>query len=126
MENEFQYRLLKAIADKRISASDLSRETGIDKSALSNYINGKYLPKQDKCYLLARALDVDPGWLMTGKEPRKMHIMTDMSLPFHDSVLEMVMSQEDIELEELWPSASVPARRAALAVLRSMKEGDTL
>ena len=54
-----------------------------------------------------------------------MHIMTDMSLPYHDSVLEMLMSQEDIELEELWPTASVPARRAALAVLRSMKEGDT-
>lgn len=123
MENEFQYRLLKAIADKRMSASDLSRETGIDKSALSNYINGKYIPKQDKCYLLARALDVDPGWLMTGEEPRKMNIMTDISFPFHDSVMDIVMSPEDIELEELWPSASVPARRAALAVLRSMKEG---
>ena len=91
MENEFQYRLLKAIADKRISASDLSRETGIDKSAVSNYINGKYIPKQDKCYLL-----------------------------------EMLTSPEDIELEKLWPSASVSARRAALAVLRSMKEDGTI
>lgn len=126
MENEFQYRLLKAIADKRISASDLSRETGIDKSAVSNYINGKYIPKQDKCYLLARALDVDPGWLMTGEEPRKMHITTDIALPFHDSVLEMLTSPEDIELEKLWPSASVSARRAALAVLRSMKEDGTI
>lgn len=50
-----------------------------------------------------------------------------MSIQFHDSVFDMLeskMTPEDIELEELWPSASVPARRAALAVLRSMKEGD--
>lgn len=69
MENEFQYRLLKSIAEKRISASELSRLSGVGKSDISNYINGKYTAKQDKCYLLARALDVDPGWLMTGDEP---------------------------------------------------------
>lgn len=124
MENDFQYRLLKAIAERRISASDLSRETGIDKAAISNYINGKYVPKQDKCYLLARALGVDPGWLMTGEEPRKMHITTEIAFPWHENVMDMVMSPEDVELEKLWPSASDQARRAALAVLRSMKEGD--
>ena len=70
MQNEFQYRLVKAIADKRLSAADLVRMTGIDKGSMSNYISGKYVPKQDKCYLLARALDVDPGWLMTGDEPK--------------------------------------------------------
>ena len=126
MDNEFQYRLVKAIANKQMSASDLSRATGIDKAAISNYINGKYVPKQDKCYLIARALDVNPGWLMTGEETRKMYISTEYTLPFHDSVLEMLTSPEDIELEKLWPSASVPARRAALAVLRSMKEDGTI
>lgn len=71
MENEFQYRLLKAIADREISASELSRISGVGKADISNYINGKYLPKQDKVFLLARALGVDPGWLMTGDEPRR-------------------------------------------------------
>ncbi len=69
MDNEFRYRLLKAIADKGISASELSRLSGVGKSDISNYINGAYVAKSDKCYLLARALDVDPGWLMTGDEP---------------------------------------------------------
>ena len=69
MDNEFRYRLLKAIADKQISASELSRLSGVGKSDISNYINGVYTPKQDKCYALARALNVDPGWLMTGDEP---------------------------------------------------------
>ena len=66
--NDFQYRLLKVIAERNVTAADLVRATGIDKGAISNYINGAYIPKQDKAYKLARALGVDPGWLITGIE----------------------------------------------------------
>lgn len=72
MSNDFQYRLLKAINEKGLTAADLSRATGLSSCAISNYINGKYLPKQDKVYLLSKALNVDPGWLITGVEPRKI------------------------------------------------------
>ena len=71
MSNDFQYRLLKVIGEKGITAAELSRATGLSSCAISNYVNGKYLPKQDKVYLLAKALDVDPGWLITGVEPTK-------------------------------------------------------
>ena len=60
----------------------------------------------------------------------KLNVMSaagPLSVPIHDSVFDILenrMTPEDKELEELWPAASVPARRAALAVLRSMKEGD--
>lgn len=69
MINNFQYRLRKAMSDKNMTASELSRVSGVGKSDISNYINGVYVAKQDKCYLLAKALDVDPGWLMTGDDP---------------------------------------------------------
>lgn len=86
MENEFQYRLQKAIAAKKITASELSRLSGVGKSDISNYVNGKYLAKQEKVLALARALDVDPGWLMTGEEPvhkeRKMPIVVPDSEMF--------------------------------------------
>ena len=65
----FRYRLLKSMADISITASELSEKTGISEANISNYINGKYVAKQDKCFLLAKALNVDPGWLMTGEEP---------------------------------------------------------
>lgn len=68
--NEFQYRLQKALATRGITASELSRLSGVGKSDISNYINGVYVAKQDKCFMLAKALDVDPGWLMTGDEPK--------------------------------------------------------
>ena len=42
---------------------DLVRETGIDKSALSNYLKGRYEPKSDVVYKLAVALNVSEMWL---------------------------------------------------------------
>lgn len=42
---------------------DLVRQTGIDKGAVSNYLKGKYEPKQDAIYKLAKALDVSEMWL---------------------------------------------------------------
>lgn len=75
MKNEFQYRLQKSLAASGMSASELSENTGISEANISNYINGKYIAKQDKCFLLAKALNVDPGWLMTGNEPVKKRDM---------------------------------------------------
>lgn len=70
MDSEFIERLKKAMADKKITASELSRLSGVGKSDISYYLKGRYVPKQDKCYMLAKALGVDPGWLMTGVEQK--------------------------------------------------------
>ena len=100
MENEFQYRLQKSIAAKGITASELSRLSGVGKADISNYINGKYLAKQDKVLLLAKALDVDPGWLMTGEEPvsspRKMPILIPDTKMFMK--ITNYMSREDYDI----------------------------
>lgn len=84
MTNDFQSRLRQSINNKGISASELSRLSGVGKSDISNYLNGKYEAKQDKVYMLARALDVDPGWLMTGVEqipdPDRQIVIPDSEL----------------------------------------------
>ena len=49
------------LAGKR--QADIVRETGIDKGALSHYLKGRYEPKQDVVYKLAKALDVSEMWL---------------------------------------------------------------
>ena len=81
MINDFQHRLRQAIADKNITASELSRISGVGKSDISNYLNGVYVAKQDKCYMLAKALDVDPGWLMTGDVPFESSIEANTEDP---------------------------------------------
>lgn len=42
---------------------DLVRETGIDKASISSYLSGRYEPKQEAIYKLAKALDVSEMWL---------------------------------------------------------------
>ena len=77
MNTEFAIRLKQAMENAGLTASELSKESNVGKSDISNYLNGKYLPKQDKCYLLAKALNVDPGWLMTGVEQTPLHALVN-------------------------------------------------
>lgn len=64
MENKFILRLKQRISELGISQAELSQRTGIRASSISDYINGKYIPKQDKVALISKALNVEPGWLM--------------------------------------------------------------
>ena len=57
-------RIKKALAIKGIRQSELCRLTKIPKSAISQYISGAFEPKQDRIYLIAKALNVSETWLM--------------------------------------------------------------
>ena len=57
-------RIKKALAIRGMKQSELCEKTKIPKSAISEYISGAYEPKQDRLFLIAQALDVDPVWLM--------------------------------------------------------------
>ena len=66
MKNKiFAERLAYAMEVRNVKkAQDLARMTGIDKAAISNYLNGKYIPKTDKQYLIATCLNVNEAWLL--------------------------------------------------------------
>ena len=57
-----------------ISAAELSRRTGIRSSSISDYLTGKYAPKQDKIDLIAEALGVSPVWLMGWEDENGLKI----------------------------------------------------
>lgn len=57
-------RIKEALTIKGLKQSDLCRLTGIPKSAISQYISGAFEPKQDRVYLLSKALNVSETWLM--------------------------------------------------------------
>lgn len=68
----FKDRLIEAMTLRGMRASELSKRTGLSKARISQYVNGKFIPKSDAVLLLAEALEVSELWLM-GK--------TDDSLP---------------------------------------------
>lgn len=66
---------------------DIVRETGIDKGMMSHYLKGRYEPKQDTMYLLAKCLDVSEMWLWGYDckmerpiDQKKNDIQTDIAL----------------------------------------------
>lgn len=68
MDNEISekcsVRISKALSIRGMKQSELCEKTKIPKSAISQYISGTFEPKQDRLFLIAQALDVDPVWLM--------------------------------------------------------------
>ena len=57
-------RIRQGMELRGMKAVDLVQATGIGKSAISQYISGKYAPKQTATHLIAKALNVSEAWLM--------------------------------------------------------------
>lgn len=71
MKEELIKRLKDLMKTREITAAELSRRSGIRASSISDYLKGKYEPKQDKIDKLAEALSVSPAWLMGYDAPMK-------------------------------------------------------
>lgn len=55
-------KLIKELMEEnKVNQTELSKLTGITQSSISDYVNGKYTPKQDKTDLIARAFGVSPA-----------------------------------------------------------------
>lgn len=69
--NTFADRLNFLLTNAEMRPIDLSNVTGIDKSSISRYLNGDYVPKQRRLTKIARALNADEGWLLTGVDQKR-------------------------------------------------------
>ena len=69
-------RISKALSIRGLKQAELCNLTGIPKSAMSQYIKGSFEPKQDRVYLLARALKVNEAWLMGYDVPMEKETAT--------------------------------------------------
>ena len=63
-KRELKDRLAEGMALRGMRATDLAEKTGINKTTISYYVNGKTVPRASKLYLIARALDVSEAWLL--------------------------------------------------------------
>ena len=80
----FKNRLTEAMQLRGIRASELSLRTGLSKARISQYVNGKFVPKSDAILLMAEALGVSELWLM-GKTA-DMESTTPESIPCPENV----------------------------------------
>lgn len=80
-------RIKKALSIRNMTQTELCSRAKISKSSLSEYLSGKYVPRQDKVFILAQALDVDPVWLWgydvpmeKKEEPKEKSSPTELQL----------------------------------------------
>lgn len=74
-------RIKTALELREMKQADLIKLTGINKGALSSYISGKYEPKQNNIFLMAKALNVSEAWLMGYDVPMERKPITVEVIP---------------------------------------------
>jgi transcriptional regulator with XRE-family HTH domain len=57
-------RIKRGLQIRGMKQADLCQITKIPKSAISQYISEAFEPKQDRIYLISKALNVSEAWLM--------------------------------------------------------------
>lgn len=64
-------RINNAINEANLTSQDLAERTGLSKSSISLYRNGKAVPNSLSAEKLAKILNVSPAWLMGFDVPMK-------------------------------------------------------
>ena len=57
-------RLREAMKEKGLTQQALSNLSGVTKSSISHYVNGKNVPDNFQAFKLSKVLNCDPSWLM--------------------------------------------------------------
>lgn len=96
-------RIRQAMELRGIKAVDLVQATGLGKSAISQYISGKYEPKQVAIHKIAKALNVSEAWLMGYDVPiqRAEEIKTVVSKE-ENELLDMYHKLDALDKNELF------------------------
>lgn len=76
-KQEFGRRLLRSILDRGWNQSELARQAGVGKDAISTYVNGRSFPDPGNLRKIAMALGVEPGSLL----PNTIETAMDRELP---------------------------------------------
>jgi transcriptional regulator with XRE-family HTH domain len=81
-------RLKKALSLRNMRQQDLVEKTKIPKGSISQYISGYAEPKTDRTYLMAKALNVNPVWLMGFDAPME----NTVAQQFNSDVAELLVT----------------------------------
>lgn len=114
----FQERLNQAIEMRDIKPAELSRQTGVNEGAISQYRSGAYKASQRNLEKLAKALNVSIPWLMGGDVSMIDHEESTPTPTPRPSLLYAAHggeADEDAILQLYALSASATARKVAVA-----------
>ena len=103
MSDKSYLRFEELLEIKGITAYKVAKETGITTTTITNWKNGKYIPKSDKLSKIAEFLGVSENYIRTGEEKPE--------IPGFEP--------EHLELIELYSKLKEEQKSAILNLLRS-------
>ena len=110
-------RIRKLRTDQKMSQEDLAHKVGYKgRSMIARIESGQVDISQSKIKAFANALNTTIDYLMDDAPVRTEY------LPIHEDIVLYEADKDDEELCRLWKNASPEAKKAALAVLKSMEE----
>lgn len=87
---------IKALMDfYNINQTDLSKKSGVGRTAIANYVKGIREPKQDAVYLLSKPFNINPVWLMGYDVP--MFATSDAQIA---EIADVITSRDKVITEE--------------------------
>lgn len=119
-------RIATAMSDAGMSQQELANKSGINKSSISHYINGSHQPGNKAAYAIAKALDVDPLWLM-GLDV-EVHQVPALVPTFHNVGTYKAIRidakdvKADAELLRLYHNATPSAQESVLVLLKNSQK----
>ena len=96
----FQQRLKELIEEKGISQSTLSKMSGVSTSNITRYLKGEYKAKQDYIYLLAKALNVSPVYLMGLSDDRNPIVIQPVSSDAKEQIETLLNRMNEEQLND--------------------------
>lgn len=118
MESNTSRRLKEYMAIYNITQADILRRSqqyckkygvNLSKASLSQYVSGARLPKSDRIYVLSKALNVSPAWLMGYDVP--------MELTDEDK-------EDKNEVKMIFASLNQIGQKKALEYMRDLAENE--
>lgn len=70
-----RHRLKEILSETGDTQNEMARKTGLAKSAISNYLNGTRVPRQDAISKIAETYNVNPSWLMGYDTPKNQTVI---------------------------------------------------
>lgn len=111
-------RLKEALNDNKMIPQELSERTGINKSSISQYVNGSHAPSNISSGKMANVLGVNPLWLMGYDVPKiERPAASSAALP---------PSREELDLLEAYRNADPDIQFSVRTILGIKKESSTL
>lgn len=112
MSIQFINRLKSIMKERKITQTELAKRTGIRQSSISDWLNDRYEPKQDKVYIIAKALNVSPAWLLG----------YDENIPTNEQTTNYYLDAETAEYAEMLRTR--PEMRMLFSASRGISKED--